>query len=692
MKKIVVFLVLLIASLSYGQSQSIPQFEKCKSVTDEQKQDCFLSTVKENIKSRLSPNILNEKGNASAIFVVDTIGQFKLVYVETSSSKIKQEIEAIFSQFEPVQPAFFNKKAITTSFTLNLKFPLVELEKTKAVSKKIDPENITAKTDLKEYEVVKNEKFKYDNYQSGLLIPFNHILYSDFDANINLVGSNNHTASKPLSYREVSNYYDFTHKHQLYKNKTSKWGRKLWNEHLVAFQGNDYWFVFNPIFDFRTGKDFSNESSNIFVNTRGFNFYGGLGKRISFTTSVYESQGRFASYYNQYIVSLKPSGGNPGTVPGVGIAKDFRGDGFDFPMAEANLKFTADKFIDIQLGYGRNFIGDGYRSVLQGDGTSPYPFIKMNTTFWKIKYTNTYMFLRDITPAQTAEDTYASKYMANHYLSWNATKRLNIGLFESVVWSNSNGRGFDPNFINPIIFYRAVEFASSPKSGNALLGLTAKYKWNSVFHTYGQFLVDEFSVSDVSAGNKSWKNKFGYQIGGKYFNAFGVKNLQLQLEYNIVRPYVYSHSNTLTNYAHNNQSMGHNWGSNFRELISITRYQKNRWYGQAKMIYGVKGFDYKEGANYLNYGSDLFLSYDDENHPRANETGAVVGQGNKTTIVIADLTAGYLVNPSSNMRVYCNFIYRNFKPMVNTATTQAQQTTWFSIGLTTELFNWYFDY
>lgn len=52
------------------------------------------------------------------------------------------------------------------------------------------------------------------------------------------------------------------------------------------------------------------------------------------------------------------------------------------------------------------------------------------------------------------------------------------------------------SFVNPIIFYRAVEFASSSKSGNALLGLTTKYKWNNQINFYGQFLIDEFSFND----------------------------------------------------------------------------------------------------------------------------------------------------------------------------------------------------
>ena len=67
----------------------------------------------------------------------------------------------------------------------------------------------------------------------------------------------------------------------------------------------------------------------------------------------------------------------------MGIAKDFKTDAYDFPMAEANLSVTPNKFFNLNLGYGRNFIGDGYRSLLMSDGASPYPFFKLNTTFGK---------------------------------------------------------------------------------------------------------------------------------------------------------------------------------------------------------------------------------------------------------------------------------------------------------------------
>ena len=144
---------------------------------------------------------------------------------------------------------------------------------------------------------------------------------------------------------------------KLKKNKTGWWGRKLWNENLVEIQGEDYWFVLNPIFDMQLGSASGNKHVNTFTNTRGVNVSGGLGSQLNFTTTIYESQGRFADYYNRYGEALKPAGGNPAIIPGIGIAKDFKTDAYDFPSADANLTFAPAKFIDLQLGYGRNFIG-----------------------------------------------------------------------------------------------------------------------------------------------------------------------------------------------------------------------------------------------------------------------------------------------------------------------------------------------
>ncbi|MTH16161.1 gliding motility protein RemB [Flavobacterium sp. LC2016-01] len=675
-------------------SEQFPVFDNCQNLADKKLENCFYKEVQDFVFQNFEvPENLkqsNYKGEVKVLFEVDATGIFKVIYVNTANEELAAEAKRVFGKFPQIKPSTYNGKPTYSKYTIAIGIPLKNSDQLAAEALAASQILKPAEKPMTELDSIVYKKYNNPEFESHLNIPFSHSYYAQFDGAMNQVGSNNHTASKPYTYAEVSKYYNLKAVNESLQKNVSTWlGRKWWNENLVQIQGEDYWLTLNPIVDLELGKASDLDASYTYVNTRALNFRGGLGKQINFTTTIFESQGRFAGYFNDYAESLKPSGGNPAIIPGVGIAKGFKTDAYDFPLAEANITYTPYKFFDLQLGYGRNFIGDGYRSLLESDGASPYPYFKINTTFWKIKYTNTYMWLKDVRPEVTVDKTYATKFMANHYLSWNVSNRLNLGFFESVVWTDTNNRGFDVNFVNPIIFYRTVEFTSSSRSGNAMLGITGKYKWNNSINLYSQFLIDEFSVSDVKAADKSWRNKFGFQIGGKYFNAFDVKDLLVQIEYNHVRPYVYSHSAVITNYGHNNQSLGHQWGGNFNELVMIGRYHKGRIFGDAKFTVGTRGLDFNTTKDSYNYGGDIYKSYDVK---RPYDTGVKVGQGNKTSVFIADIQGGYLINPMTNLKLYGSFIYRNFDPTQETATTFKQSTTWFTIGLRSDIFNWYFDY
>jgi hypothetical protein len=691
---LLLFSLQLMAQNTAKNIEQAPVFPECADKYNKELEACFNEKVREQVYSAFQTpaNLVdsNYKGTINVLFEVDQTGAFIVQYVDAIYPELVQETKRVFNAMDKIKPATYAGNPTYSRYSIQIAIPLIGAEDASTNASQAITFKETRTTSLNELDSMVYKKFNNPQFKSYLNVPFSHSFYALFDAKLNQIGSNNHTASKPYTYAEVDKYYDFETANQLLmKEKTSWWGRKLWNEYLVEIQGEDYWFTINALFDLRLGKSNPSENDYTYQNTRGIQIQGGLSKKFNFTTTIYESQGRFADYYNQYAESIKPSGGNPAIIPGIGVAKQFKTDSYDFPVAEANLTFAPSQFIDLQLGYGRNFIGDGYRSVLFADGASPYPFFKINATFWKIKYTSTYMWLKDVRDEVTVDGTYATKYMANHYLSWNVSNRLNIGFFESVIWGNTNNRGFDMSFVNPIIFYRAVEISASSKSGNISLGLTSKYKLNNQINLYGQILIDEFALEDVKAANQSWRNKFAFQIGAKYFNAFNVKDLLVQAEYNIVRPYVYSHSDPLTNYGHNNQSMGHNWGANFNEFVLIGRYFKGRWFADAKFTFGERGFDFNTVDDSFNYGGNIYLNYNDD---RPFDTGVTVGQGNTTKIFISELQVGYLINPTSNLKLFGSYIYRNFNPLVNTTTTFEQSTNWISIGLRADLFNFYLDY
>lgn len=400
---------------------------------------------------------------------------------------------------------------------------------------------------------------------------------------------------------------------------------------------------------------------------------------------IYESQGKFAGYYNDLANELGREGSSQVLIPGRGIGEPSR-DGFDYPVVEGYLTYEAADFLDIQFGRGNNFIGDGCRSLIMSDNASPNAYVKMNTNFWKFKYINTWSSLRNPNTL-TDGGAFLTKYMATHYLSYNVNKRFNIGLFESVLFESEPNRGFDWNFINPILFYNMVEYTTGSRSGKSLIGLSYKYKWTDQINTYGQWLIDEFSLDDVTAGNNSWKNKFGFQLGVKYADAFKVDNLFFQLEYNQVRPYTYSHNTLNLHYTNDNQSMAYLWGANFRELLLISRYKKDRWYGHAKFIFGERGFETNADSDPF-YGSDLL----GDERLRIVDEGIKIGQGNKANSYYGELEVGFIMNPTTNLKVYLNLIHRKFDIAQDKAINFDRNTTWVNLGFRTDIFNWYYDY
>ncbi|WP_418510665.1 gliding motility protein RemB [Corallibacter sp.] len=702
MKKFVIISFLFIQYSFLAQTNFLyekpPTFSECENVDIEMLQSCFDNKIFTHIFNTFNvPETVtseNYKGDVVVLFEVDKEGNFRVIYVDAVYESLKEEAKRVFDELPKIKPATYNGNPTFKQYSIPIKIPLVnQAVTTQDLSKSpADPNELTAleKASKTEYDSVNKKLKPYSRkeYESQLNIPFTHSYYSRFDRSVNLVGTNSHTASKPYVYEDVSRYYDFkAEKDSLKKGSDSFVSRKLWNERLVRVEAKHYWFAIDPIFDFEVGKDTDASFGTTYNNTRGVNIQGGLGKKFNFYASVFESQGRFPEYYNQYAESIKAVD-EAGIVPGRGIAKRFNTDAFDYPVAEAYLSYTPVSFFNVQFGHGKNFIGDGYRSLFVSDVASPSPFLKLNTTFWKIKYTNTWMWLKDVRPSATdINGAYLSKYMATHFLSWNATKRLNIGFFESVIWAKTANRGFDINYINPIIFYRAIEFETGQDSGNAIMGLSAKYKINDNINVYGQFILDEFSLSDVSSGNKSWKNKNGYQLGIKYYNAFKLKNLMLQAEYNRVRPYTYSHNTTFLNYGHNNQSMAHLWGANFSEFILIGRYHYKRWFGNAKLVVGERGFDFNDGLDDFSYGGDIYRNYNE----RPYDTGVVIGQGNNTTTFFGNLQAGYVINPATNLRIFADVTFRDFNPEAQTVSTFKSNTVWFNFGIRTDLFNWYFD-
>jgi hypothetical protein len=330
------------------------------------------------------------------------------------------------------------------------------------------------------------------------------------------------------------------------------------------------------------------------------------------------------------------------------------------------------------LGYGKNFIGDGYRSLLLSDNAFSYPYLRLNAQFWRIHYTvlyNQYLNLRF-----RVGDSYQRKFATTHYASIRVGRKLELGLFENVLWqgSDSTGRGFELQYLNPVLFLRPVEFSvGSPD--NSMFGFSGKYQVSHNSFVYGQLMLDDFNFGATrSSGKQHLNNKYGIQLGLWTKDLFKLAGLNYRLEYNTVRPYSYGHRKVAQNYTHYNQPLAHPLGANFHEVVNQLSYSHGRWYGLFHNTLALVG----EDVDGIHYGSNLWGG-----EAGVPLLGSYTLQGEKTTLVYNRLQAGWVVNPMMNLRLEVEVGQRS---RVNDL--HAQREAFFSVGLKTALEHVYKDF
>ncbi|MHC1706660.1 MAG: hypothetical protein AB9842_03945 [Bacteroidales bacterium] len=447
-------------------------------------------------------------------------------------------------------------------------------------------------------------------------------------------------------------------------------GRKLFNENLIHIDTGGFMMQLDPLFNLSLGKDIS----TLWVNSRGFTLSGKIGSDFCFGTQLYETQAVFPEYIDEWVEIT-------GVAPGQGPVKDFKTKGYDFTNVSGYISYTPSRYFNFRLGHGKNFIGEGYRSLLLSDNAFNYPYLKITTTVWKLQYTNLYAQFMDRQEPWSTSYGFNRKYGTFHFLSADITKRLNVGLFEAVIWEaadSTGSRGFDVQYLNPIIFYRPVEY-SMGSPDNALLGMNIKYRVSKSLLAYGQVMLDDFKLEHVKKQDGWWANKQGFQLGLAGYSVFKVSKLNFRTEFNYVRPYTYSHWSSLQCYGQYNQPLAHPYGANFSEFIAQISYATGFWYFSYQHIHAMYGLD----TAGINYGKNIFLSYTTHPYEFDNKTG----QGLKTTLIRNDFLVAWIINPRTNLRVEAGLSFRT-----ESSELWKKNNTIYWLGLHTSLRNLYYDF
>ncbi len=473
------------------------------------------------------------------------------------------------------------------------------------------------------------------------------------------------TAHKSLTEIDRHWLYQFRQKHPEWATLPADSSEHPVLKHFYTFpydffryQSNDFFLSVNPVLELSIDKESRVPNLN-YLNTRGIEVRGMVNQKVGFYTFLTTTQGRFPDYVK------RQQSAHSGAFPGEGWTKGFGNGGVDFFTARAYLAFQATQNIGLQFGQDRNFSGHGIRSLLLSDYSNNYLFLKINTRYKWFHYQNLFAHLLDYPLRSLGGNKYDAKYVVAHQLSFQITPKFQLGFFESVTFGGSdsvNSRGFEWHYLNPVIFYRAVEHQVGDPD-RITVGMNWEYIITPGLGIYGQFIADEFYINDIRADIDSllvriglrkerkfdtfasMRNQFGLQVGFKTADPFGIRNLDLQGEINLIRPYVYQHYDVYgtglrpaASHSHYSQPLAHPLGANLAEWAFKGRYRPMK-----NLEISTALFSYTQGADVggINYGGNILRDYR-HGHGLYNNTFL---QGRQIKVLLGELNASYQFRP-----------------------------------------------
>ncbi len=461
------------------------------------------------------------------------------------------------------------------------------------------------------------------------------------------------------------------------KARNNYLARKFRRESFIQIKAKDFYAKLDPVFDFTGGMDLQDSSSEtLFTNSRGLWVRGNIGKQFAFESYFLENQSTFPNYLDAFADTFT-------VIPGQGRWKKFKINGYDYAASSGKITYAPFRFLTLQAGHGKPFVGKGYRSLLLSDNSFNYPYLQLHFHSKKWAYSIIYASLQvvdkvRIYTSKLNEPLFKKKSATFQMLRYSPHEKISIQLFQGTIFRvrDSLHPYFDLNVINPVIFSSALQHGLS-SSPNVLLGADIQANLSNNFQVYGQYLLDDFSGNTGSIHNKT-----GVQLGLRYAHVAGIKNLFFQAEYNRVRPYSYTHKRPEVSYTHYGQSLTHPLGANFNEWMGFINYRWKDFFVQVKLSYAQYGAD----SLGKSYGKNVFAS-DNKAQTGISANNATFLQGIKTDLSFGDLKISYLINPASNLIVFVQGIQRK-----ESSPLTERNNTLVYFGIKTSLFHNYYDF
>lgn len=239
---------------------------------------------------------------------------------------------------------------------------------------------------------------------------------------------------------------------------------------------------------------------------------------------------------------------------------------------EGYLRYQAKtNWVAVSLGRYQVVEGVGFiDNLFLSKNSIPFDFAKLDLNSSVFKYTFLYGSIRGDSLGKKLD----SKNIASHRLDINFSKGFKFGIYESVIIPNSP---FSFTFLNPVSFLASAEFNKASQGynediNNTMLGFDALIKPTNNLSFQGSLLIDDLEFSTLFKPESKEINKFAYQLGGYWSDAFTIPNLEMKLEYTKIDPFVYSHTTNKSTYANWGYSIGHALPPNSDEIALQLNY------------------------------------------------------------------------------------------------------------------------
>ncbi|MBL7129191.1 MAG: hypothetical protein ISS16_09445 [Ignavibacteria bacterium] len=434
-------------------------------------------------------------------------------------------------------------------------------------------------------------------YSQVELVPPSHPVY-DYIKRMQLLGviEDYNSSSIPLSREQIASYIKIINKNQ---KKISGTDRKILKDLNVEFEYDingktkDASGLFNSM-DFE--DIFSNKKQKYlyeYTDSNAAFFFDGT-SFLSQRNSKEDSLGKHSitlgeigirirgTLYNSVGFYLRMSNGQKlagdqgdvdfaiATNPKFKANTKFRSENNNFDTYEGYIRYrTKEDWLSLMVGKEALYTGFGYVDKLfLSSNTVPFSYIKLDLKYKSLHY----YFLYGTIKGDSLGRDLRSKTITSHRLNLNFSKAFRIGFFESIVASD---RPFDFTFLNPFSFLRSADYnagENQPKNNNnAMMGFDMEVVPAKKLSFQASVLIDDLNFGHLFGGtyddgSPALDNKFAWQIGGLWTDAFWIPNLTGALEYTRLNPFVYTHQSNKSEYTNWTLPLGHDLPPNSDEI------------------------------------------------------------------------------------------------------------------------------